>query len=261
MSDFIPGIYSYCNQWCERCAFTSRCAVFAGSQALADTDPASPGFWDEMLTQFAASHAHIPDVAEWKIELRQPTEEELAEALEQEQLKKARVEEEDLMKWASQYDAGIMTLLEDSSFWHGLARTAAHQAALGIRSPKEAMREAEYVTEYLHVIRRNAAISLDAIERALTSMHEPGSQGIAGYPDGLAKLALIALAESRKALTSLYGIFPDEDRILPMFARLALVEKEILKTFPEANDFIRPGFDEPIEAQFQNQIALEKKAS
>jgi hypothetical protein len=27
--DFIPGIYNYCDRWCERCAFSSRCMVYA----------------------------------------------------------------------------------------------------------------------------------------------------------------------------------------------------------------------------------------
>jgi len=26
---FIPGIYNYCDRWCERCAFTSRCMNYA----------------------------------------------------------------------------------------------------------------------------------------------------------------------------------------------------------------------------------------
>ena len=25
----IPGIYNYCDRWCERCPFTSRCMVYA----------------------------------------------------------------------------------------------------------------------------------------------------------------------------------------------------------------------------------------
>ena len=25
----IPGIYNYCDRWCERCAFTSRCSNYA----------------------------------------------------------------------------------------------------------------------------------------------------------------------------------------------------------------------------------------
>lgn len=30
--DFIPGIYNYCDRWCERCAFTSRCLTYAALQ-------------------------------------------------------------------------------------------------------------------------------------------------------------------------------------------------------------------------------------
>jgi len=26
---FISGIYNYCDRWCERCSFTSRCMNFA----------------------------------------------------------------------------------------------------------------------------------------------------------------------------------------------------------------------------------------
>ena len=28
----IPGIYNYCDRWCERCSFTSRCLNFASSE-------------------------------------------------------------------------------------------------------------------------------------------------------------------------------------------------------------------------------------
>lgn len=27
-SKFIPGIHNYCDRWCERCYFTSRCRVY-----------------------------------------------------------------------------------------------------------------------------------------------------------------------------------------------------------------------------------------
>jgi len=27
--DFIPGIYNYCNRWCERCLYTEKCRLFA----------------------------------------------------------------------------------------------------------------------------------------------------------------------------------------------------------------------------------------
>ena len=31
-STHIPGIYNYCDRWCERCPFTSRCLNFEMSE-------------------------------------------------------------------------------------------------------------------------------------------------------------------------------------------------------------------------------------
>lgn len=51
---FIPGIYNYCDYWCERCAFTRRCRNFAmgremkreacGDQPVEDATNAA--FWN-----------------------------------------------------------------------------------------------------------------------------------------------------------------------------------------------------------------------
>jgi hypothetical protein len=35
---FISGIYNYCDNWCERCAFASRCLSYAQQQADFDED-------------------------------------------------------------------------------------------------------------------------------------------------------------------------------------------------------------------------------
>lgn len=35
---FIPGIFNYCDRWCDRCAFTSRCRVFEQIQTLSGKD-------------------------------------------------------------------------------------------------------------------------------------------------------------------------------------------------------------------------------
>src|SRR5882672_12548767 len=54
---FIPGIYNYCDRWCERCAFTSRCMNYAVGEAMgtegAAIDPAlrdvnNRRFWDSL---------------------------------------------------------------------------------------------------------------------------------------------------------------------------------------------------------------------
>jgi hypothetical protein len=48
---FIDGIYNYCDRWCERCAFTARCRLFADEQkflaeAQRPSDDQNADFWD-----------------------------------------------------------------------------------------------------------------------------------------------------------------------------------------------------------------------
>src|SRR3990172_2756607 len=55
--DLISGIYNYCDRWCERCPFTTRCLVYATEKADEDDDPASrdiqnAAFWQKLHSIF-----------------------------------------------------------------------------------------------------------------------------------------------------------------------------------------------------------------
>src|SRR4051812_22950178 len=52
-SHFIPGIYNYCDRWCERCAFTHRCRVYSTQQEFEeqiseDRTEHNQAFWDQL---------------------------------------------------------------------------------------------------------------------------------------------------------------------------------------------------------------------
>ena len=42
---FIPGIYNYCDRWCERCPLTARCRVFAMEEVRKRGDDYYAAFW------------------------------------------------------------------------------------------------------------------------------------------------------------------------------------------------------------------------
>ena len=52
----IDGIYNYCDRWCERCPFTSRCANFALEEQYfpdpQDRDIRNQRFWDKLHEVF-----------------------------------------------------------------------------------------------------------------------------------------------------------------------------------------------------------------
>src|SRR5580765_8450546 len=55
--NFISGIYNYCDRWCERCPFTSRCLVYATEKEDKDESPQShditnEAFWRKLGSIF-----------------------------------------------------------------------------------------------------------------------------------------------------------------------------------------------------------------
>src|SRR5437773_10442374 len=68
--DFIPGIYNYCDRWCEKCPFTSRCRVYATEAADRELDDPdvhdinNAKFWRKLESIFREAHEKIATWAE-----------------------------------------------------------------------------------------------------------------------------------------------------------------------------------------------------
>ncbi|NIT52111.1 MAG: hypothetical protein GWO41_05030 [candidate division Zixibacteria bacterium] len=66
--NFIPGIYNYCDRWCERCPFTARCMNFAMSREYSDDPEASDinneKFWQSLSNIFKVTRELIEETAE-----------------------------------------------------------------------------------------------------------------------------------------------------------------------------------------------------
>jgi hypothetical protein len=65
---YIVGIYNYCDRWCERCRFTSRCRLFAESAERLFTDevapkPGSDAFWQALGRALAQTSAMLRETA------------------------------------------------------------------------------------------------------------------------------------------------------------------------------------------------------
>ena len=66
--DNIPGIYNYCDRWCERCPFTSRCLNFKmseekfGDQESLDVN--NTAFWEKLAETFHETLELLKEMAE-----------------------------------------------------------------------------------------------------------------------------------------------------------------------------------------------------
>jgi hypothetical protein len=63
----IPGIYNYCDRWCERCEFIQRCANFAISENQfsdkEDLDISNKHFWKKLSEIFQVTMEMVMETA------------------------------------------------------------------------------------------------------------------------------------------------------------------------------------------------------
>ena len=66
--NFIPGIYNYCDRWCERCPLTSRCMNFAiANEQSPDQDSRdinNETFWHKLSETFQVTLDLLKETAE-----------------------------------------------------------------------------------------------------------------------------------------------------------------------------------------------------
>jgi hypothetical protein len=64
-STIIPGIHNYCDRWCERCTFVSRCTVGISEFEIdgPERDMKNKEFWEHLSMVFQATYEMIAEGA------------------------------------------------------------------------------------------------------------------------------------------------------------------------------------------------------
>jgi hypothetical protein len=232
---FIPGIYNYCDRWCERCPQTSHCLNFVSSEEeCADPetrDVQNEAFWLKLSEAFRDALELLKDAAEEHgIDLESIDTEQSHEELER---KNAMAKSHEVCRAAKVYS----DLVQDGF---------ASPANLLIASPaldeeeaslEEAMEVIRWYQHFIYVkLMRAVRGELDEREEELDDLRKDS--------EGSAKIALIAIDRSIGAWGTIYGLnsFQNE-KILRFIAYLDRLREEVEKTFPGARSFARPGFE------------------
>lgn len=232
---FIPGIYNYCDRWCERCPQTSHCLNFACSEEeFADSetrDIENEAFWQKLSETFRDALELLKDAAEEHgIDLEELDTERSHEELER---KDAVAKSHEVCRAAKVYS----DLVQD---WF------ASPANLLVASPALDEEEAS-LKDATEVIRWYQHFIYVKLMRAIRGELDERDEGLDDLPkdsEGSAKIALIAIDRSIGAWGTIYGLdsFQNE-KILRFIAYLDRLREEVEKTFPGARSFARPGFE------------------
>jgi hypothetical protein len=248
--NFISGIYNYCDRWCERCPFTSRCMNFAlGEGQFPDPrsrDINNAVFWEKMAEIFQVTLAMVKETAKREgIDLDALDMEAIAQ---QERLNAETAKNHECSRAAKVYGAMVDN-------WFDLAKDLFEEKekelnmkvrlAIPGANPFD---QAASLKEAVEVIRWYQHQIYVKLVRAIRGKREETSRLPDGYPndsDGSAKVALIAIDRSIAAWGEMHNHFSEhEDDILDLLVHLERLRRKIEKVFPSARESVRPGFDD-----------------
>jgi len=247
---FIVGVYNYCDGWCARCAFTSRCGVYAmghdedgGERKSGDLNDEE--FWAELGGVFAVTREMIEeDCEEMGIDVD--------EAIEN------MGEERDTFRKASDWHPLCLCAkdyADEVRAWFGRCEPVfkakleeiRSRAEMGIEG-HEPEKDLKGLEEAAEVIRWYEHFIFVKLVRAIGGWLEFGEDG-EDYEiydsQGSAKIALISMDRSIAAWERLLELLPEEEGvILSMLAKLEEIRRGTEELIPGARVFVRPGFDE-----------------
>ena len=210
---FIVGVHNYCDGWCDRCAFTSYCQVFADKCALeAALDP--------NMKAVAEASVHLSEMDEIAGHPRP------ADAYVR-RLPRTVPERDAVARRSDEYLRRTHAWLQQSD--RGDGRDHGDPRA---------------VISWFHLM-----IHVKTM-RALRGLEEddPADRDWPPDYDGSAKVALVGIDRSYTAwldLVQVGGVSIVD--ATPLLDDLLWLRGALERTFPKARSFVRPGFDEPDE--------------
>ncbi len=241
---YISGIYNYCDRWCERCPQTSRCLNYAvGEEEFSDPetrDMNNEAFWKKMSEMMQVTIEMLNDMM-------------ISAGFDPDQIDDEEDGEERALDEASENHVVCRMAREYFDMakeWMDNAEDMFPGQAPEISSAGEDNRESGSHNETVDVIHWYQPQIYVKLKRAVSGLiEESGSfdefENFARDSDGSAKVALIGIDRSIAAWGTLNKLFPGfhNSDIRDILIHLGRLRKNVEKTFPDARDFIRPGFD------------------
>ncbi len=237
---FIPGIYNYCDRWCERCTMTNKCLVYAHEQEMKEDsanpetrDTSNKNFWDQIRLSFEVMFELIQEDAErLGIDLNNVPDSPIPDDIEYPVEKLANDYGFAIHNWLIANNDILIDKAEQMLLIHNNKNDAVKLA--------DAWEVVQWYSFFISAKTHRAHFDLNERQNEKEDEYSVFSDNL-----GSAKIAIIAIDRSINALSALYTILKDqEDEILNFLSQLSVIKKQLLATFPEVELFKRPGFDD-----------------
>lgn len=252
----IAGIYNYCDAWCERCYFTSRCLNFQMRKDMEEDteieDADNEKFWEAIADNLTDAADMLRKIAEeMNVDLSNFSDEEIKDYNTGRDKIREKAEATLIAKMAKKYCDQVhawhyknesLFALKEKELGDQLIRNYQNDESIG---QLFAINDAIDIIMWYHIF---IYIKLmRALQGAADGEQQHWSEieNITKDSDGSAKIALVAIDRSISAWVALGKYYPDNyyrtDDFIIVLGQLRSLTQQ---AFPEARNFIRPGFDE-----------------
>jgi len=248
--DHIPGIYNYCDRWCERCPFTARCLTYrmeeerrreAGKIREKD-DSGTTDVWQEVKKTLDETIELLKDLMQERgIDIDK------IETDEEYMISEVEIRENSRAHPLTRMSQAYITL---TKAWMEGHEQMLEEAGIREETPPAGRDEKTVrLWDAAKIIRWYFFQISVKIQRALQGKqrHEGSPEDAYGSDsDGSAKVALLGIDRSLQAWHTLLELFPaEEETIADIMILLGRLRKKTEEEFPRARSFRRPGFDDP----------------
>jgi hypothetical protein len=291
--NYIPGIYNYCDRWCEKCPFTSRCLTYAMEQEQrrerpegAEEDEAA--MLETVSQNFKLALEMVKEDCEERgmdfDEIQKQAQEDARKGREANRRRRKKRRVNPLVKAAEKYWKGVdkwFKAHKKTLEAKGSELVSMLKMQLPGQTPQRIEGVAKDLGDAIDVIRWYQYFISAKLYRAVGQDEDDEDLLIDEDPDtiddpevrkavidardsdanGSAKIALIALDRSIGAWSRVRDHLPKAgDEIIDFLVQLDRLRKGAEKAFPGARAFVRPGFDDgtPLPGQEKPAKALKR---
>lgn len=235
-SNFISGIYHYCDRWCDRCAFTNRCRVFHHEQNNGG-EPEQNGAENEEDGRLQHSLQEALDLLQYLLEkIELPDHPDFSSEDSEEPAPSSN-------EWYERYALRVDEFFDrNSDFFREQEQHLEELVDMGMPVDVERL---GFLHEALFTIRWHQHFIGAKISRAVNDHAAGAGDGIQSDGNGSAKVAMISLQKSTDAWHYLAQMFKDkQEEVDYIILVLNKTRQRLAWYYPDWAGFHRPGFDD-----------------
>jgi hypothetical protein len=255
----IPGIYNYCDRWCEKCGFTSQCLLFSNESKIATFEILNDRLPDaeEMMDKIfdinkddAENDFDLPDgEAGWEdFSDEEDKDDFLFGESDEDEENELNIDVDEteppylIEELADQYLHQSMDFIKTIDEKFNFSTTPKDCITLPqLKKIYDCFETVSWYHAFIFVKIKRASHG----KKEFLKFKDEDLKEFSKYDsDGTAKVVAISIKNSTKALSELHEYLPDYSTdIIKLSSLLNRIFKELESGFPDYSKFKRPGFD------------------